>query len=94
LDAVPLFQKILQANPSNLKAQANLAAALYALHRYADAASAFSRASELSPQDPYLLTNLGTALQKAGKEQEAKQAFAKAFALRNAPKPAAAAGTN
>ena len=81
-DAVPIFQRVLQSDPKNLKAQANLAAAFFTLHRYFEAAAAFSRASQLSPQDPDLLTNLGISLQKAGKEDEAKQAFAKAAALR------------
>jgi len=42
--AVAEFQKALQAEPNNIQAQANLAAALFALHRYSEASAAFALA--------------------------------------------------
>jgi Flp pilus assembly protein TadD len=83
-EAITEFQKALETEPQNLKAQANLAAALFELHRYAEASSAFARAVELSPQDPDLHTNLGLALEKAGKPEQAKKAFEEAQSLRQA----------
>jgi len=65
-----------------LKAQANLATALYEMARYREACDAFGKAAELSPEDPDLRANLGIALQKAGRAAEAKQAFADAKRLR------------
>lgn len=81
-EAIPQFNQALQTQPKNLKAQANLAQALFDLHHYPEAADAFSRAIELSPDDPDLHTNLGLALQKAGHPEEAKKAFADAQKLR------------
>jgi Flp pilus assembly protein TadD len=85
--AIPEFQKVLQANPKNLKAQANLATTFFDLHRYAEASDAFALAVELSPNDPDLRTNLGIALQRAGRTEESKKAMADARRLRNAPSP-------
>ena len=80
--AIPEFQKVLQANPRNLKAQSNLAATYFDLHRYAEASDSFALAVELSPNDPDLRANLGLALQKAGKGEESKKAYAEARRLR------------
>jgi tetratricopeptide (TPR) repeat protein len=54
------------------------------LSRYSDACDAFAKAVELSPEDADLRTNLALALQKAGRDAEAKQAFADAKRLRPA----------
>jgi protein O-GlcNAc transferase len=80
-EAIPEFQKALQVEPQNLKAQANMAAALFDLRRYSDAAGAFAHAVELSPEAPDLSTNL--ALEKAGKTEQAKRAYAEARSLRD-----------
>jgi Flp pilus assembly protein TadD len=80
---------VLQANSRNLKAQAGLAKTFFDLHQYTDAASAFGRAVELAPDDPTLRTNMGIALEKLGRAEEAKRAFAEAQRLRSSkpPKP-------
>ena len=83
-EAVPEFEKVLQDDPKNLKALANLATALFTLQHYAQASDAFARAVELAPDDPDLRTNLGIALQKTGRAEEAKKAFADAQRLRTA----------
>jgi serine/threonine-protein kinase HipA len=88
------FQKSLQSDPQYLKAQANLAAAHFDLRRYPEASSAFARAVELSPHDPYLRTNLGLALEKAGKTDQAKKAFAEAQSLREAQRKNPSASAN
>jgi Flp pilus assembly protein TadD len=76
------FQKVLQGDPKNLKAQANLAGTFLAMHRYSEASDAFGRAVALSPDDPDLRTNLAIALQNMGRVDEAKQALAEAKRLR------------
>jgi protein O-GlcNAc transferase len=88
---VPEFEKALQTDSKNLQAQSNLASALFSLQRYQEAAAAYSKAIELSPDDPDLRTNLGTALQKSGRDADAKKAFAEADRLRAAQKKATAA---
>ena len=51
-------------------------------------------ACELAPDGPYLRTNLGVALQKAGMEQQTKEAFAKAKTLQEAAKKANPSAAN
>jgi tetratricopeptide (TPR) repeat protein len=75
------------ASTANLKAQSNLAATFFDLHRYSEASDTFALAVELSPNDPDLRANLGLALQKAGRSDEAKKAFAEARTLRTAAAP-------
>lgn len=86
-DAVAEFQSVLQANSRNLKAQAGLAKAFFDLHQYAESASAFGRAVELAPDDPTLHTNMDIALEKLGRTEEAKRAFAEAQGLRSSKSP-------
>jgi Flp pilus assembly protein TadD len=54
------------------------------LGRYGDASDAFARAAALAPENADLRTNLGIALQKAGRTEDAKKAFAEAERLRAA----------
>ena len=54
----------------------------------------FTTACELAPDDPYLRTNLSVELQKAGKQQQAKEAFAKAKTLQEATKKANPSAAN
>src|SRR5262249_40994314 len=79
--AIPEFQKLLQVNPKNLKAQANLATAYFDMKRYDEAAANYKLAIEINPKDPDMHANLGIALQKAGHEAEAQKAFADAERL-------------
>jgi tetratricopeptide (TPR) repeat protein len=84
-EAIPELQKVLQANPKNLKAHANLAATYFDLHRYGEASDSFALTVELSPNDPDMRANLGLALQKAGKGEESRKAYAEARRLRTPP---------
>ena len=64
------------------QAQASLAATLLALGRNEDASAAFARAVTLSPADLGLRSNLGIALQKSGRTEEAKKVFAEVERIR------------
>lgn len=85
-DAVAEFQTVLQTNPRNLKAQAGLAKTFFDLRQYADAAVAFRRALDLASDDPNLYTSMGIVLDKLGRVDEAKQAYAEAHRLSSSNK--------
>jgi len=72
---------VLAADPSNLKAQANLGATFLRAKRYDEACAAFRAAIALGASDPDIYGNLGIALGNAGKPKEAQQAFAEAKKL-------------
>jgi Flp pilus assembly protein TadD len=59
---------------------------LFDLKQYAEAAEAFKRAVDLAPDDPNLCTNMGIALDKTGRVEEAKRAYAEAQRLRSSNK--------
>jgi protein O-GlcNAc transferase len=80
-EALPEFNQALQAEPKNLKAQSNLAKALFDLGHFTEACDAYARAIVLSPGSPYLRTNRGLALEKAGRLDEAKKEFEEAKRL-------------
>jgi Tfp pilus assembly protein PilF len=70
---LPIFEKALQAEPRNLKAQANMASVLFDLRRYVDAGNAFAKAIAISPKDPDLRTNHALCLQKVGQVGTSKE---------------------
>ncbi|MGB7730099.1 MAG: tetratricopeptide repeat protein [Candidatus Acidiferrum sp.] len=88
-EALPEFKQALQDDPKNLKAQSNLAQALFDLDHFTEASDAYARAIELSPASPYLHTNRGLALEKAGHPNEAKKELeeAKRLAAANGKAP-------
>ena len=62
-------------------ALSNLGFLAYEEHRYADAADAFRRAVAASPKDPGLHRNLGDALARIGRSDEARAAYVRAVTM-------------
>jgi putative glycosyltransferase (TIGR04372 family) len=80
-EAAASFQRAVALQPKFADAYRNLGNTFVALERFADAAAAFQRAAKLNPIAD-LHYNLGYALQKLGKLDEAILSFRQAIALK------------
>jgi tetratricopeptide (TPR) repeat protein len=84
-DAIPVWKQLVSIEPDDPDGHTNLASALSALKRYAEAASALESALKLSSDQLPLYVQLGTAYLRAGDEDKALAAYKKA--LETDPKP-------
>ena len=79
--ALPLLGKAAQLAPRSDAAHVNLAAVLYHLHRNADSAMEFQRATELNPANQSALRSLGRVRMDLNQPAEAAIALNSALAL-------------
>lgn len=75
------MQHRLERRPGDYIALYNLASASAALGRYAEAATLYRRLLSAHPNDARAMNSLGAALERAGDNQGAEQAFTQAIAL-------------
>ena len=92
-EAAAAFNRAL-AIAETASTRSNLATAYYYQRDFEQALANYRRAAELSPHDPVMWGNLGDALQRAGKRDDARAAYQGAVreareALRNVPHPTA-----
>jgi tetratricopeptide (TPR) repeat protein len=76
-EAVPLFEKALQANPRSARALNNLGLAKRKLGQTNEAIKAYKRAIEGDPSFALAYKNLGIALEQIGDKQGAVKAYQK-----------------
>lgn len=70
-EALPLLEKLTQANPANDMAWRQYLQLLYTQSRFEEVVEKGKQANENVPQDPYITFFVGSSLQIDGKEQEA-----------------------
>lgn len=86
-NAVPLFEKVLRIDPNRVRAMNNLAMALSEVPDRAEAGIPWiDRAIHLVGENPELLDTKGVVLLKAGRLEEAFDAFKKAYDQTNDPR--------
>mgnify|MGYP001169387068 FL=1 len=78
-DAVRVYRDCLAATPENLGAMNNLGACLVDLGQTHEAVEILSRASKHVSNDPEVLNNLGNALQRSLRVEEARHHFEASF---------------
>jgi hypothetical protein len=71
--AIPLFQQVVQLEPTDAEALAYLGVAHAQVGEYGPAVEALTRAAELRPEDAATRYNLALACQKAGRFEDARR---------------------
>lgn len=74
LDAIPIYQRLLRAQP-NADAASNLGTAYFFLDRMPEAIREYERAIELAPHDPAHKRNLADAYEKTGRFEDARRYY-------------------
>jgi DNA-binding beta-propeller fold protein YncE len=80
-DARKYFEKAELQSPDNAVIKNNVANLSYLTGHYKEAQSAYERAAELDPADPYILVNLALCYLKLDNKDKATEVFKKACAM-------------
>lgn len=80
-EAVALFRRVLDSNPTDIAALTNLGTAQHRQGKLDEALVSFRLVLELDPQDIYGLNNLALVLKDQGKFNEAEPLFIKAIGI-------------
>lgn len=80
-EAVELFKKAIELDPSNAKAYSNLGNAYRAQKRLEEALALQKKAVELKPGEPSYYNNMGTVLMDMARYAESEGAFRKALSI-------------
>jgi tetratricopeptide (TPR) repeat protein len=81
-EALKCFQKVIEINPEWYNAYVVLAASCLELKRYQYAVEVSLQGISVDPANPVNYNNLGIAYAELGRDEDAKQAFSTAIALR------------
>lgn len=80
-DAIPLIEKAAGRSPDRANIQVNLGNAYSAANRYADAANAYQRATDIVPNDVNALHRLATACSQLAQYDDAGTVLKKVFVV-------------